>query len=285
MHGQSDQDLPPPLPPKSGKAQTSSRGFPDTKSPKKPGLLRRWFWAPVASGENWAQTIFRVLGNLFRIALTACVVLFVFGASVMAFSFAKENRPEWFGSSNLTEWCDDQYEYEYYKHERSEKICSERWTELNAAKEAALAAKPENNVVVTVEPANFESGSDNIARGCSSDYPFAIRVRNNSDMAMTDTWIDVSFRIRGTTSVGKFRGHRNDGGRSDSWRDGYDKEIIWFEKIILPNSTAGKCIKLLPEDILDFDPQESYVFKAELGEYTDFVEAEHWMYEELGKAK
>lgn len=29
-----------------------------------------WFWAPVRENENWAQTLVRVLGNLFRIAIT-----------------------------------------------------------------------------------------------------------------------------------------------------------------------------------------------------------------------
>ncbi len=29
-----------------------------------------WFWAPVRENENWAQTLIRVLGNLFRIAIT-----------------------------------------------------------------------------------------------------------------------------------------------------------------------------------------------------------------------
>jgi len=36
--------------------------------------LGRWFWAPIKSGENAAQTIVRVLGNLFRISLTVLVL-------------------------------------------------------------------------------------------------------------------------------------------------------------------------------------------------------------------
>lgn len=46
------------------------------KTTKNPGWLRRWFWAPVNHEENWAQTIFRVLGNLFRTALTLFVLFF-----------------------------------------------------------------------------------------------------------------------------------------------------------------------------------------------------------------
>lgn len=36
--------------------------------------IGRWFWAPIKAGENWAQTLVRVLGNLFRSALTLAVV-------------------------------------------------------------------------------------------------------------------------------------------------------------------------------------------------------------------
>lgn len=32
--------------------------------------IRAWFWSRVRDNENWAQTLVRVIGNLFRIALT-----------------------------------------------------------------------------------------------------------------------------------------------------------------------------------------------------------------------
>ncbi len=36
--------------------------------------LGRWFWSPIKTGENSAQTLVRVLGNLFRSVLTVVVV-------------------------------------------------------------------------------------------------------------------------------------------------------------------------------------------------------------------
>jgi hypothetical protein len=37
--------------------------------------LRAWFWSSLRPSENWAQTLVRVIGNLFRILLTALAAL------------------------------------------------------------------------------------------------------------------------------------------------------------------------------------------------------------------
>tara|TARA_R110000744_G_scaffold57807_5_gene121101 strand:- start:178 stop:741 length:564 start_codon:yes stop_codon:yes gene_type:complete len=39
--------------------------------------LGRWFWAPRREPENWAQTLVRVLGNIFRDVISAFVILVV----------------------------------------------------------------------------------------------------------------------------------------------------------------------------------------------------------------
>jgi hypothetical protein len=44
--------------------------------------IRRWFWSPVRDNENWAQTLVRVSGNIFRIAIT--VVLLAAAAVVVS---------------------------------------------------------------------------------------------------------------------------------------------------------------------------------------------------------
>ena len=247
MSGQSGQESPPPLPGNSHQVEVSARKESPTTSQKRPGRLRRWFWSPVKNAENWAQTVFRVLGNLFRIALTLCVLFFVVGACFVAFFSARAERPEWFGSSYLKEWCDDQYDNEYYKHDRSEKVCSERWAELDAVQKAELASKPENFVLVTIEPSIVEPGDKTFADGCSGDYPFAIFVRNNSDMAMTETSIDVSVREKGTTKVSKFRGRAFGGQLSKDWLDAEDTQTVRIERIILPNSADGYCWSFPPE--------------------------------------
>lgn len=284
MSGQSGTNAPPPLPGNSRRVEKSEPTGSGATPPNKGGWLRRWFWAPVRHAENWAQTILRVLGNLFRIALTVCAFLFVLGASLVAYSAARTDRPEWFGSSYLNEWCDDQYDNEYYKHERSEKICTDRWAELDAVREAELASRPQNSVLVTIEPTFLEPGNKNFADGCSEDFPFAILFRNNSDMAMTETSIDVSVREKGTTRVLRFLGPKSRIQR-DAWLDAEDSKRLWVERIILPNSTYGFCRKFPPETFLNFDPEASYVFKVELNESTQFVEPEDWMYEELGVSR
>lgn len=37
--------------------------------------IRSWFWSSVRDGENWAQTLVRIAGNLFRIVVTGVAVL------------------------------------------------------------------------------------------------------------------------------------------------------------------------------------------------------------------
>ena len=49
------------------------------------GWLGRWFWVPVRDGENSAQTLVRVLGNLFRIALSITLVGVVIVAGFAAY--------------------------------------------------------------------------------------------------------------------------------------------------------------------------------------------------------
>lgn len=53
--------------------------------------LRRWFWTPVRENENWAQTLVRAAGNLFRIVLTLTIVLAV-SIAVMVFMQGLENQ-------------------------------------------------------------------------------------------------------------------------------------------------------------------------------------------------
>lgn len=129
MTRQSGQDAPPPLPGSSRKSESSERIQVQSAPPRKVGRLQRWFWAPVRETENWAQTVFRVLGNLLRIVLTICLLCIAIILSIVVFFVAKEERPEWFGSAHLTEWCDDQYGNQYSKHERSGEVCSARWAE------------------------------------------------------------------------------------------------------------------------------------------------------------
>jgi hypothetical protein len=47
-----------------------------------------WFWAPVRENENWAQTLVRVLGNLFRIPIT----LGLAAAAIAAMIYAGDSR-------------------------------------------------------------------------------------------------------------------------------------------------------------------------------------------------
>lgn len=95
----------------------------------KSSLWKRWFWSSPGNSENSAQTVIRVLGNIFRTTLTVFVVFILFATSVVGYFFAKEERPEWFGSTYLAEWCDNQYRNKYYKHDRSDEVCADRWLE------------------------------------------------------------------------------------------------------------------------------------------------------------
>lgn len=52
------------------------------------GWFGRWFWAPPREGENSAQTLVRVLGNLFRSAFT---VVLLGAAAILAIGW-QQNR-------------------------------------------------------------------------------------------------------------------------------------------------------------------------------------------------
>lgn len=96
---------------------------------QKRSIWKRWFWSPPKNSENSAQTVIRVLGNIFRTTMTVFVAFILFVASIVGYFFAKEERPEWFGSAHLTTWCDNQYGNKYYKHDRSDEVCADRWSE------------------------------------------------------------------------------------------------------------------------------------------------------------
>lgn len=48
--------------------------------------LHRWFWSPIREGENWAQTIVRVSGNLLRSIFTVLAVSALLASIVSYFS-------------------------------------------------------------------------------------------------------------------------------------------------------------------------------------------------------
>ena len=119
--------------------------------PKRAGWLRRWFWAPVGRNENWAQTVFRVLGNLLRIAFTVLVLFVAVIASTLGYFYAKENRPELFGAAYLTVWCDNQYGNQYYKHKRSDKVCTVRFKEYETFLAACNVAEQRSRNLLYTE--------------------------------------------------------------------------------------------------------------------------------------
>lgn len=52
--------------------------------------IARWFWAPVRDGENWAQTLVRVSGNLLR-SFTTIVLL---GAAIISVSIYLQGQED-----------------------------------------------------------------------------------------------------------------------------------------------------------------------------------------------
>ena len=241
-------DSPPPLP---GQRRDDSERRGERISAgdnKKPGLIRRWFWAPIRSGENWAQTVFRVLGNLFRTTLTVIIILIAAGA--------------------ITAYIVDQQ----YQHERE------------TAQLAAEAADPRRLVTVEIDQSFLEVEEAAFGEGCSQEFPFPIIVRNDSDLALTETWLEVSLRRRGTQQILKFRGTDLRGNPSDEWRDADDSDYDFIRTIILPKSTHGYCRKFPPEKFFNFDPEAKYVYQVEVNwRMTKTEKPEAWMYEELDR--
>jgi hypothetical protein len=252
MAGQSGQDNPPPLPGNLRRAETSELKQSLATPPSKAGWLRRWFWAPVKIGENWAQTLLRVLGNLFRTAVTLTIVLNGIGFSILYVSYQIERRNE---------------------------------AEREAIRNFEEAAQPINFVSVSLDQKFLDGENAGFADGCNKDYPFATMIYNGSKMAMTETWLVFSVRKKGTSEVLRFRGRNLNGGYSDRWIDSEENYKDVIRRIILPNSSNGWCWGFPPESFLNFDASSDYVYKVEIGSSTVFAEPEDWMYEELGVSK
>lgn len=54
--------------------------------------LRHYFWAPIRSGENSAQTLVRVFGNFARWLLLLPLIVIAFVLVALAFSVVEERR-------------------------------------------------------------------------------------------------------------------------------------------------------------------------------------------------
>ena len=55
--------------------------------------IARWFWTPVRENENWAQTLVRVFGNLFRCFVTLVAVAVAVAVAVMWANSALQPAP------------------------------------------------------------------------------------------------------------------------------------------------------------------------------------------------
>lgn len=53
--------------------------------------IRAWFWSRVRDNENWAQTLVRVLGNVFRILLT---IVFVGAGLIFVFTYLENQKSQ-----------------------------------------------------------------------------------------------------------------------------------------------------------------------------------------------
>lgn len=61
---------------------------------RKAGWLRRFFWDAAKANENWAQTLARVLGNLFRTSAAIFIMLGAFAVAVAVSSYEMNRRAE-----------------------------------------------------------------------------------------------------------------------------------------------------------------------------------------------
>lgn len=57
-------------------------------------IIRSWFWSVPRPQENWAQTIVRVLGNLFRIAISLVIALVAFLLVYAGLNWVGDQQPE-----------------------------------------------------------------------------------------------------------------------------------------------------------------------------------------------
>lgn len=168
--------------------------------------LLRWFWVPIRESENWAQTLVRVLGNLFRTALTLAIAL----AATIATSIYVD------GSDGR-------------ERERQARL-------------------------ISVE------AQTGISNGCTAEFPLAIRVRNNSTLALTSMDINLSARLPGTsTNVLP-----------------YGERTIRWDHIVPPQHVLGMCYRGGREPV-----DASRVYSASAVSYAiELQPAEDWMFRE-----
>lgn len=59
-----------------------------------PKWLKSWIWSSYRSNENWAQTLVRVFGNLFRIAVTLVLLIVLIAIGFFAWDSYKSSQPK-----------------------------------------------------------------------------------------------------------------------------------------------------------------------------------------------
>jgi hypothetical protein len=214
--------------------------------------LGRWFWAPVKLNENSAQTLVRVLGNIFRSIVTVAFVLGVVGAAALINA----------SSISSAEYAEERKERERILasvtrvENQDTRIENER---LIAGLRAAHAAGDETTARRFANAIRDLRRDPEMAQQlCTSEYPISIYVENNSSKALQSMTVELVARKRGS---------------STNELDYGDREIEW-DKIVPPGHAMVMRYNVSAE-------QDSLQFSGAPRDYTiELVPLEDWMLKE-----
>ncbi len=156
--------------------------------------LGRWFWTPVRENENSAQTIVRVLGNLFRTSIT---LLFIGGAGLVGAAFISNAASQ------------DHYEEEQKRIEglnvivrplKNTELRKDAVIKLAQFRRAEESGDERTALELGRELAKLYSSEAGFELRCDEDYPIGIYIANKSDKVLASATIELSARNPGSSA-------------------------------------------------------------------------------------
>tara|TARA_R110002049_G_scaffold45854_3_gene133345 strand:+ start:161 stop:838 length:678 start_codon:yes stop_codon:yes gene_type:complete len=214
--------------------------------------IGRWFWAPIRAGENSAQTIVRVLGNVIRSTFTVFVLVVAALMLVLWYSDMqhKSKRAKAEAEAGLVT-----VDARIFKNGEAYELRNLLVAEHKLAKDGD---DPEKTESLRKEIFDLLTGDDTFFVQCSEHFPLALRVENRSDRAVQSVKIDLTGRNKGSSV--------NELNYTDSYVD--------WSNYVPPHRSLVRCFSIS-------DDNQNLIFSANYARYNlVLVDPEDWMNEE-----
>lgn len=214
--------------------------------------LGRWFWSPIKPGENSAQTLVRVLGNLFRDALSLVILIVVVGGVLLGITSARSSA-----------------DYAERETERAKLVVTvtrvepkDTSADVRQLFDALRSADAAGNVAEARRLAaiirDMQRDPQKVAQLCLPEFPLSVYIENNTSQALKSMTIELVARKRGSSTN----------------ELSYSEQNIEWDKIIPPGYAMSLCYGVSAE-------HSGLQFSGSAREYSvNLVPVEDWMLKE-----